>query len=169
MLVAFAGRAGGQDCGPPPAADPTPSAPEDGGTEPRIEITSDGAEFARSGEGRLLGHVVIRQGNRTLTAETATFNAETRDFQVEGAVVCTQAFHLARALMLARAAGIDAVGVVSDQRRYRHEGYNKIREAIARLAAVSDVYVVHRQPKFYGPVIPWSGDARMTHDEATPR
>ncbi|MCU0975621.1 MAG: LPS assembly protein LptD [Steroidobacteraceae bacterium] len=87
-LAALSGQAAGQDCGPPPAPPGAePEVTEDAeGVEPRIEITSDGAEFGRSGEGRLLGHVVVRQGSRTLTAETATFNAETRDFQVEGSV-----------------------------------------------------------------------------------
>ncbi len=87
-LAALSGQAAGQDCGPPPAPHVQEPEPAEGAddVEPRIEITSDGAEFSRSGEGRLLGHVVVRQGNRTLTAETATFNAETRDFQVEGSV-----------------------------------------------------------------------------------
>lgn len=87
-LAAFAGRAGGEDCGPPPASSADAPEPPAGGAagDSRIEITSDGAELSRSGEGRLLGHVVVRQGDRTLTAETANFNAETRDFEVEGAV-----------------------------------------------------------------------------------
>ena len=88
VLTALAGRAAGQDCGPPPVppvGTPESTASADG-VEPDIEITSDGAEFSRSGEGRLLGHVVVRQGERTLTAETANFNAETRDFEVEGSV-----------------------------------------------------------------------------------
>ena len=88
VLAAFAGRAAGQECGPPPAppAEAAGPASEDQADGSRIEITSDGAEFSRSGEGRLLGHVVVRQGDRKLTAETANFNAETRDFEVEGAV-----------------------------------------------------------------------------------
>lgn len=84
VLAAFAGGAAGQDCGPPPAA--AGDTRDGGGEESPIEITSDGAEVSRSGEGRLLGHVVVRQGDRRLTAETATFNAETRDFRVEGQV-----------------------------------------------------------------------------------
>lgn len=90
-MAAFAGRAGAEDCGPTPAPPeiepaPTPAAEPEDPNRQKIEITSDGAEYSRSGEGRLLGHVVVRQGDRTLTAETATFNVETRQFQVEGAV-----------------------------------------------------------------------------------
>ncbi len=92
LLVALATlprAAAAEDCGPPPA-DPAaaagpPAGEADPGSRP-IEITSDGAELSRAGEGRLLGHVVVRQGDRTLTADTASFNAETRDFEVEGAV-----------------------------------------------------------------------------------
>jgi len=55
------------------------------------------------------------------------------------AVVCTQRFHLPRALYLARAAGLRAVGLVADARRYGGEGYNASREACARMRAVLDV------------------------------
>ena len=54
-------------------------------------------------------------------------------------VVCTQRFHLPRALFLARAAGLHAVGLVADARRYGGEGYNASREACARMRAVLDV------------------------------
>lgn len=86
LLAAVAGRAQAQDCGPPPAAVVPATEPAAGDPEPRIEITADGAEVARSGDASLLGHVVVRQGERTLTAETATFDAATRGFRVEGSV-----------------------------------------------------------------------------------
>lgn len=54
-------------------------------------------------------------------------------------VVCTQRFHLPRALFLARAAGLHAVGLVADARRYGGEGYNASREACARMRAIFDV------------------------------
>lgn len=54
-------------------------------------------------------------------------------------VVCTQRFHLPRALFLARAAGLPAVGLVADARRYRGEGYNASRESCARMRAIFDV------------------------------
>ncbi len=54
-------------------------------------------------------------------------------------VVCTQRFHLPRALFLARAAGLHAVGLVADARRYGGEHYNASREACASMRAVLDV------------------------------
>jgi SanA protein len=60
-------------------------------------------------------------------------------FGVSRAVVCTQAFHLPRSLYLARASGIDAVGLVSDQRVYRGAIYNGLREWFASTAAIIDV------------------------------
>ena len=58
---------------------------------------------------------------------------------VTRAVICTQRFHLPRALYLARAVGVDAVGLVADARRYGGARYNASREACARLRALLDV------------------------------
>ena len=69
-------------------------------------------------------------------------------FGVRRAVVCTQRFHLARAVFLARRAGIDAHGVAADRMRYQAHYWNQFREALARPAAVVDSYVLHRKPKF---------------------
>jgi len=69
-------------------------------------------------------------------------------FGVRRAIVCTQRFHLARAVFLARRAGIDAHGVAADRMRYQAHYWNQFREALARPAAVVDSYVLHRKPKF---------------------
>lgn len=66
-------------------------------------------------------------------------------FGVVQAVVCTQRFHLPRSLYLARAAGIDAVGLVADARRYGGGGYNRSREACARIRALVDVWLARRR------------------------
>lgn len=58
---------------------------------------------------------------------------------VREAVVCTQRFHLPRSLFLARAAGLDAVGLVADARSYGSEAANARRETIARMRAWLDV------------------------------
>lgn len=58
---------------------------------------------------------------------------------VRAAVVCTQRFHLPRALFLARAAGLEVVGLVADARSYGGEVANTRREAVARLRAWFDV------------------------------
>jgi LPS-assembly protein len=51
-----------------------------------IQIESAGAEVSRSGDASLLGEVTVRQGNRTLYAETASYDAATRAIKVEGDV-----------------------------------------------------------------------------------
>ncbi len=58
---------------------------------------------------------------------------------VTEAVVCTQRFHLARSVYLARAAGIDAIGLVADARIYGAVVHNTNREACARIRALLDV------------------------------
>lgn len=76
-----------------------------------------------------------RQGLRTW----ATMRRAAAELGAAATVVCTQRFHLPRALFLARAAGLNAVGLVADARRYGGEGYNASREACARMRAVLDV------------------------------
>lgn len=86
-----------------------------------------------------------------------------RVFRVRDAVVCTQRFHLARSVFLARRAGIDAVGVVADRRVYRAHRTNQAREVLARTAAVVDSYLLRREPRFLGPPIPIEGSAAPSH------
>lgn len=69
-------------------------------------------------------------------------------FGVELAIVCTQDFHLGRAVFLARRAGIDAHGLVVDRQRYNGHYKNKVREAVARTLAVLDSYIFDRQPRY---------------------
>lgn len=81
-------------------------------------------------------------------------------FGVDRAVLVTQAFHLNRALFLARRLGIDAVGFVAPPgtpdemiRASEH------RELLARTAAVTDT-LLHRRPKFLGNREPLFEDER---------
>jgi SanA protein len=87
-----------------------------------------------------------------------------RVFLVEGAIVCTQRFHLPRALFLARHAGINAVGVVADRRRYVGHRGNQGREVVARAVAFADSYLFGTRARWLGRPIPITGDARDTHD-----
>jgi SanA protein len=82
--------------------------------------------------------------------------------------VCTQDFHLPRALFLARRAGIDAVGLAAVEPTWSAAGWNRVRERLAQAGAVLDSYVLHRGPRFLGPPIPIAGDGRVTRDEAVP-
>lgn len=80
-------------------------------------------------------------------------------FGVRTAAIVTQDFHMPRALFVARALGIDAIGVVAPQRRASVFEY--LREIPASWKALIDL-IVRRQPKYLGPVIPISGDGQGT-------
>ena len=79
---------------PRPAAEPPaePAGPSGGDAagdpdEQPIEVRSGGgAEVSRQGDAKLTGGVTIIQGNRQVTAESATYDAATRRFEVEGDV-----------------------------------------------------------------------------------
>ena len=59
-----------------------------------------------------------------------------RLFQVREAVVCTQAFHLPRAVFLARRAGIDAVGLRTGGGLFAAGLWDRLRESFATIRAV---------------------------------
>lgn len=83
-------------------------------------------------------------------------------FQVESALVVTQAFHLPRAVYLARSQGIDATGVSADRRPYLDPLYFEVRDAAARLKDFFLVNVIHPEPRFLGPALPITGDGRTS-------
>ncbi|HEY3682378.1 MAG TPA: ElyC/SanA/YdcF family protein [Streptosporangiaceae bacterium] len=78
-----------------------------------------------------------------------------RIFGVRSAIVVTQAFHLPRALVLCRAAGIDAVGVGDDSftREPGPTAYGYAREVPADIRALIDVWT-RPDPRFLGPYDP---------------
>ena len=84
-------------------------------------------------------------------------------FQVENAVIVTQAYHLPRAVYTARSLGLAAVGVAADRHTYYGAEYYSLREIPARLKAFWQVNT-HAKPVFLGDAIPVSGDGRATHD-----
>lgn len=82
-------------------------------------------------------------------------------FGVESAVVVTQGFHVARAVDLARAAGLDAHGLaVGDEGSLRV----RARELLARVRGLGETVV--RPDVTGGPAIPISGDGRDSWDAA---
>lgn len=90
-------------------------------------------------------------------------------FGVDSAIVVTQAFHLPRAVYLARGLGIPAVGVEADRHRYRTNVQLAVREALARVKAFLDLQS-GRRPELAGPVADIEGDGRVTweRDRARP-
>ncbi len=95
-----------------------------------------------------------------------TYSSVWRARHVFGArrvVVVTQRFHLARAVWLSRALGMEAEGSAADRHLYRGLVWLHARELASRTKAVLDVAVA-RQPRF-GPASPridLGGDGRTT-------
>ena len=89
-----------------------------------------------------------------------------RIFEVDSAVICTQRFHLPRSIYLARAAGIDAVGLVADRRVYARRRRDARREFAARVKAFLDIEILGTEPKHLGRRVPISGAASRSHDES---
>jgi SanA protein len=76
-------------------------------------------------------------------------------FEVDSAIIVTQAFHLPRALFLCDQLGISVVGVVADQRVYdpRSIAWSETREVPATLGALLDV-IRRAPPPVLGDPIP---------------
>ena len=69
-------------------------------------------------------------------------------------VVVSQKFHNERAIFLARSNGIDAFGLNAPDVGGAAGLRSWLRERLARLKSVLDIYVFHTEPKFYGPPVP---------------
>ncbi len=68
-------------------------------------------------------------------------------------IVVSQPFHNERALFIARHHGIEAVGFNARTAAYRYGYKVYLREYLACVKAVLDVYVLKTQPKFLGPKV----------------
>ncbi|HEX2616161.1 MAG TPA: ElyC/SanA/YdcF family protein [Flavobacteriales bacterium] len=85
-------------------------------------------------------------------------------FQVKDAVVISQAFHLPRAVYLARSLGIDAVGAVADPEQGSSCKGSAVREPVACLKAWMNVTFAS-DPKFGGVPIPITGSPEASFDQ----
>ncbi|MCC7200830.1 MAG: LPS assembly protein LptD [Gammaproteobacteria bacterium] len=91
--ILFASTAAAGDCpAPVPEQVPAPDAQarpsvavQPPGSQP-IDVSSDSASVTRAGDAELAGHVVVNQGDRSLRADSARYEAATESFQVEGSV-----------------------------------------------------------------------------------
>jgi LPS-assembly protein len=73
------------DAPPPEAPAGTDAAPRDPGDQP-VQVKGGHAELTREGDATLTGGVTIVQGTREVSAESATYDASERRFEVEGDV-----------------------------------------------------------------------------------
>lgn len=70
---------------------------------------------------------------------------------LESAILVSQRYHLPRALYLAQAFGMDAIGVACDGTGGSESKRDHLREHFARILAWIDVHVLDREPHFWGP------------------
>ena len=67
--------------------------------------------------------------------------------------IVTDDFDQPRAVFLARALGLEVVGFPSPHVPFRWSKKTRTREIVSRAKACLDVYVLHTQPRFYGPSV----------------
>lgn len=84
-------------------------------------------------------------------------------FQAERVVIVTQRYHLYRALYIARALGLEAVGVAAFGDTYGGQAYREAREAIARVKDFLTAFF-KPQPRILGEAVPVSGNGDVTND-----
>ena len=85
-------------------------------------------------------------------------------FEVKKAVIVSQAYHLKRALYIARELGIEAYGVPSDKYKYLGMKYYRTREIGARFKAFLQAGVLKPEPKYLGETIPIWKSGVLTDD-----
>ena len=106
-------------------------------------------------------------GHRTLDS---IFRA--RDlYQLRSFIVVTNDFHIPRALFLARACGVEAVGVSTNRPGYPAmvRARNVGREHLARVLALLDVYVLDTRPRVTdGPRDPFADDPAARESATKP-
>jgi SanA protein len=76
-------------------------------------------------------------------------------FELDSAILVTQAFHLPRALFTCQSLGMDVVGVNADRRIYSERSlrWSETRESVAVIAALRDV-ILRQPPPVLGDPIP---------------
>lgn len=98
----------------------------------------------------------VREVDMTLDyAGFSTFDtlARARDvFEVERALLITQDWHLPRALFIADALGLEVEGCPAPEREGSR--WLILREWVARVATLGDLYLWQREPRFLGPLEP---------------
>ena len=74
-------------------------------------------------------------------------------FNATEITIISQEFHVERALYIAHQKGMNAMGFIAKDAYFRPTSYTHFREYLARFAALIDVHVINRRPKFLGPKV----------------
>jgi len=74
-------------------------------------------------------------------------------FSQDSFIVVSQPSHNERAVYIARHKGLDALGYNAQDVGARYGLRTRVREVFARVAALLDVHVLGRKPRFFGPTV----------------
>ncbi len=74
-------------------------------------------------------------------------------FGCDSITVVSQEFHNKRAIFIAGESGINAIGYNAKEAPAYYSFKTKIREQLAKVKTVLDIYILGTEPKFYGPQI----------------
>lgn len=136
----------------------------------KILVTGDNSDISHN-EVNPVGNYLVRAGvpKEDIFLDHAGFDTYSSMFRAkhifmaEHMTIVSQRFHLARAVYIARALGVDAVGVEAEGSALT---YNTVREVPATLKALFDLKV-NRQPKFLGEPFPITGSGTTTWADGT--
>ncbi len=140
----------------------------------RILVSGDHADW-KYDEPDTMRNALLSQGvpARVVFTDHAGFNTwatmvrAKKVFDVSDAVVITQKFHMAWALYLADAAGLDATGLTADLHGYGIRGKESdVRELLARVKAIGNATLDSNV--VLGPEIPITGDGGKSWGPAPP-
>ena len=141
-----------------------------GGAAPKLLMSGDHGRSEYDEVGCMLGLALedgVAAANVFLDhAGFSTYESLIRAKEVFGAeslVIVTQKYHLHRALYIAEALGMDAVGVSADRRGYAGQFMRDIREIIARGKDVLSVWF-GAEPAYLGDAVDLSGDGTVTQE-----
>ncbi len=84
-------------------------------------------------------------------------------FEAKKVIIVTQKYHLYRALYIANALGLDAVGVAANEIRYGGQTIRDLREILARNKDFF-VSILKPQPTYLGDPIPLGSGGDLTND-----
>lgn len=84
-------------------------------------------------------------------------------FKTRNVLVATQEYHLPRAVYIAGKLGVEAQGIICDQKTYRGSTYRWVREVLARNKDF--FYTIFKpKPTYLGDTIPVNGNGNITND-----
>lgn len=86
-------------------------------------------------------------------------------FKISSLIICTQNFHIKRAVYIANKLGIKAYGYPCEDKEEYNMVYLNIRESLAKVKAVTETDILKRKSKIEGEEIPIWKSGTLTNDK----